>query len=633
VTLVSQAVEMPFSPYRRTHTCGALRPSDVGANVVLCGWVNSYRDHGTGLVFVDLRDRYGLTQVVFEKGESPDALLERGDKVRGEDVIAIEGKVRIRKGGPNAKLETGEIEVVVMRLEMLNKTDNPPFAPDDNADLPNEELRLKHRYIDLRRPNMQKILSKRHRVMQATRRYFDENGFLEVETPILYKSTPEGAREFLVPSRHQPGDWYALPQSPQLFKQILMVSGCDRYMQICRCFRDEDPRADRQAEFSQIDLEMSFVQRDDIMAMMEGFVRRLWKEVVGYDAPPFPRIRYRDAMEKYGIDRPDTRYDLFIQDISEIAAKTDFKVFKDALAKSPDAPKYATRRGVVKAIRVPAGGGAEKLTRKLTDGYSEWIKVFGAGGVAVVKLNAAGVFETGIAKFLEVPGIKEEFIGTLGLKPGDTVLFVADAYGVATKSIGELRQKVARDVGLVPKSGVEGGPWNFLWVIDFPMFERNKDTGKWVASHHPFTAPLPEHQQRFVDASMDDADAIESMLSAGYDMVLNGSEICGGSIRIHDQAVQSKVFALLGLTAEQAKEKFSFLLEALRFGAPPHGGVAFGLDRLVMHLVGTDNIRDVIAFPKTQTGADLMTRAPSAATDAQLKDLHVKSTWVPPPKP
>jgi aspartyl-tRNA synthetase len=610
-----------------------LRPSDVGTEVVLCGWVNSYRDHGTGLIFIDLRDRYGLTQVVFEKGESPAELLERADKLRNEDVIAVEGAVRIRKGGPNPKLPTGEVEVVVTRLELLNKTDNPPFLPDDTLELPNEELRLKHRYVDLRRPTMQRILSTRHRVMQVTRKYFDENGFLEVETPILYKSTPEGAREFLVPSRHQPGDWYALPQSPQLFKQILMVSGCDRYMQICRCFRDEDPRADRQPEFSQIDLEMSFVQRDDVMAMIEGFARRLWKEVAGYDAPPFPRMKYRDAMERYGIDRPDTRYELFITDVSEAAARTDFKVFKDALAKSPDAPRFATRRGVVKAIRIPAGpAGAEKLTRKITDGYSEWIKGFGAGGVAVVKLNPQGAFETGIAKFLEVPGVKEAFIAALALKPGDTVLFVADTYGIATKAIGELRQKVARDIGIVPKPGVEGGPWKFLWVVDFPMFERNKETGKWVASHHPFTAPLPEHQKRFVDASMDDDDAIENMMSAGYDMVLNGSEICGGSIRIHDQAVQSKVFALLGLTPEQAKEKFSFLLEALKFGAPPHGGVAFGLDRLVMHLVGTDNIRDVIAFPKTQTGADLMTRAPSPVTDQQLRDLHVKSTWTPPPR-
>jgi aspartyl-tRNA synthetase len=616
----------------------------VGQNAVLCGWVNSYRDHGTGLIFVDLRDRFGLTQVVFEKGESPDELLERADKLRNEDVVAVEGKIRIRKGGPNAKLPTGDVELVVTRLEVLNKTDNPPFIPDDGQVLPNEELRLKHRYIDLRRPSMQKIVQTRHKVMQVTRRYFDENGFLEVETPILYKSTPEGAREFLVPSRHQPGEWYALPQSPQLFKQILMVSGCDRYIQICRCFRDEDPRADRQAEFSQIDLEMSFVQRDDIMAMMEGFVRRLWKEMSGYEAPPFPRMKYRDALEKYGIDRPDTRYDLFITDISEIAKKTEFKVFQDALAKSPSAPKFAAKRGVVKAMRVP--GGAEKLTRKLTDGYSEWAKGFGTGGIAVVKFLSApasggvgipvvqlpagmpsGVFDTGIAKFLETPAVKESIVRELGLQPGDTVLFAADAYGVATKVMGELRQKVARDIGIMPKPGVEGGPWNFLWVIDFPMFEKNKDTGKWVASHHPFTAPLPEHQQRFLEAGLQDEDAVEGMLSAGYDCVLNGSEIGGGSIRIHDQAVQSKVFALLGLTPEQAKEKFSFLLEALKFGAPPHGGIAFGLDRLVMHLIGTDNIRDVIAFPKTQTGADLMTRAPSQVTEAQMKELHVRSTW------
>ncbi len=615
------------SPYRRTHTCGQLRPANINSTAVLCGWVNSYRDHGN-LIFIDLRDRHGLTQLVFDKDDAASAaILDRADKLRNEDVIAVEGPVRIRIGGANPKLPTGEIELVVKRLEILNKTDNPPFLPDDNTALPNEELRLKHRYVDLRRPSMQKILATRHRVMQATRRYFDENGFLEVETPILYKSTPEGAREFIVPSRHVPGSWYALPQSPQLFKQILMVSGCDRYLQICRCFRDEDPRADRQAEFTQIDLEMSFVQRDDIMAMMEGFVRRLWKDMCGYDVPPLTRMSYRDAMEKYGIDRPDIRYGLEIEDISDIAVKTDFNVFKGALAKEPNAPKFSPRRGVVKALKVP--GGNDKLTRKLTDGYTEFVKGFGAGGCPVVKLNAQGVFETGIAKFLEVPGLKEELIARLGIKPGDTVLFAADTYAVATKAMGELRQKVARDIGVVPPPGAEGGPWKFLWVVDFPMFEKNKDTGKWVASHHPFTAPRADQIDAFVKADVNDADTIEQIVSAGYDLVLNGSEIGGGSVRIHDQSVQSKVFTLLGLSPEQAVEKFSFLLEALRFGAPPHAGIAFGLDRLIMHLSGTDNIRDVIAFPKTQIGADLMTRTPSKVTDQQMKELHVKSTWEP----
>ena len=606
----------------RTHTCGQLRQEHVGATVRLNGWVNSYRDHGD-LIFIDLRDRYGLTQLVFDKGEmaKTPALMEQADKLRNEDVLAIEGSVRIRVGGENPKLATGKVEVMVQTLEVLNKTENPPFLPEDVAKLPNEELRLKHRYVDLRRPRMQQILQTRHRLYQTTRRYFDENGFLEIETPVLYKSTPEGAREFLVPNRHVPGSWYALPQSPQLFKQILMVSGCDRYMQICRCFRDEDPRADRQAEFTQIDLEMSFVRREQIMDMMEGFIRRLWKDVCGIDVPAITRMPYREAMERFGIDRPDTRYGLEIQDISDIAAKTDFVVFKDTLAKEPNRAKFYSRRGVVKAINVP--GGAEKLTRKITDGYTEFAKGFGAGGVAVAKLNAQGAFETGVAKFIEP--VKDELIQRLGIKPGDSLLIVADTYSVCTKTIGELRQKVARDMGLIPKPGAEGGPWNFLWVIDFPMFEKNKDTGKWVAMHHPFTAPRDDQRDLFVNASVDDEEAIESIVSAGYDIVLNGQEIAGGSVRIHDKAVQGKVFQLLGLTPDQAKEKFSFLLEALSYGAPPHAGIAFGLDRLVMNFVGTDNIRDVIAFPKTQIGADLMTGAPSNVTDAQLKDLHVRN--------
>jgi aspartyl-tRNA synthetase len=607
---------------KRTHTCGQPRESDAGKTVTLAGWVNSYRDHGN-LIFIDLRDRYGVTQLVFDREDVPESLIGQADKLRNEDVIAASGLLRIRKGDPNPKLATGKVEVVVKDLEVLNKTENPPFLPEDQGNLPRDEVRLKYRYVDLRRPRMQHILGVRHKVMKATRDYFAENGFLEVETPILYKSTPEGAREFLVPSRNVPGNWYALPQSPQLFKQILMVAGCDRYLQICRCFRDEDPRADRQAEFSQIDLEMSFVQREDIMAMIEGFVRRLWGEVLGVNVPPLRRMTYREAMEKYGIDRPDLRYGLEIQDISDLASRTDFGVFKSALAKGASLPACNSKRGVVKALRIP--GGAEKLTRKMTDGYGEKAKGFGAGGVPVVKVNAQGTFETGIAKFLEP--IKAELFQRLGLKPGDTVLFTSDVYSIATKLMGEMRQWAARDMGIVPEWGKE---WNFLWVIDFPMFERNKDTGKWVAMHHPFTAPREDQVQAFLDASMDDDAAVEGIVSAGYDMVLNGSEIAGGSVRIHDQKVQSKVFALLGLTPEQAREKFSFLLEALQFGAPPHGGIAFGLDRLVMHLVGTDDIKDVIAFPKTQIGADLMTAAPGPVPDEQLKEVHVKSTWTPP---
>ena len=578
----------------------------------MAGWVDSRREHGGALIFIDLRDREGITQLVFDLEDAPKDVVEAAERLRGEDVIAVTGKVRMRDGGSNPRLKTGEIEVVVEKLTVLNKAATPPFHPTDKDSVPNEELRLKHRYLDLRRPKMQEILRTRHKVLQTARRYFDENGFLEVETPVLYKSTPEGAREFILPSRLQPGMWYALPQSPQLFKQILMVAGCDRYMQICRCFRDEDPRADRQAEFSQIDLEMSFVERQDVMAMMEGFVRRLWKDVLGIEVPPLKQMTYYEAMDRYGIDRPDTRYGLEIDDISDLAKRTDFGVFQSALAK---------KGGVVRAIRVP--GGAEKLTRKITDGYQEFVKTFGAGGVPMVKVTAAG-FETGIAKFLEP--IKDELTKKMGLQAGDVVLFGADAYGVAVKALGELRQKVARDMGLVPEWGKM---WNFLWVVDFPMFARDEESKRWVAMHHPFTAPRADQQKAFVDADPNNEDVIGKMVSAGYDIVLNGSEIAGGSVRIHDPAVQSKVFSLLGLTPAQAQEKFSFLLEALKYGAPPHAGIAFGLDRLIMHICGTENIRDVIAFPKTQIGSDLMTGAPSGVTADQLKDVHVASAVKP----
>lgn len=602
--------------FSRTHSCGALRPEHIGVRATLAGWVDSIRDHGEGLIFVDLRDRDGLTQLVLDREDCDPKLLAVAERLRGEDVICASGGVRTRVGGPNPRLATGQVEVVVEALELLNKADTPPFHPTAKEGLANEELRLRHRYLDLRRPRMQDILRMRHRVTKITRDYFDEHGFLEIETPVLYKSTPEGAREFLAPSRLQPGQWYALPQSPQLFKQILMVAGCDRYLQICRCFRDEDPRADRQAEFSQIDLEMSFVKREDIMDMMEGFVRRVWKRALDVDVPPIQRMTYQEAMDRFGIDRPDTRYGLEIVDISDLAAKTDFGVFKSALAKPT---------GVVRAIRAPGGG--EKLTRKITDGYTEFVKTFGAGGAPVTKVVAQGDrlgFDTGVAKFLEP--IREELIARMGLQAGDTILFGADSYAVAVKALGELRQKVARDLGVVPAWGEK---WNFLWVVDFPMFARDGETGRWVAMHHPFTAPREDQRAAFVEADVNDEKTISNIVSAGYDIVLNGSEIAGGSIRIHDRAVQSKVFRLLGLTDEQAQEKFSFLLEALRFGAPPHGGIAFGLDRLIMHLCGTENIRDVIAFPKTQIGSDLMTGAPGPVTPQQLKDLHVANVAPP----
>ena len=582
---------------KRTCTCGDPRKDQAGETITLSGWVNTYRDQGKSLVFIDLRDRYGMTQVIFDGEDTPEEVMELGSSLRREDVISVEGIVRLRDGKPNAKLETGEIELVAQKIEVINRTAKLPILPDDHdADKIGEEHRLRYRYIDLRRPRMQNILALRHKITQFTRNFFTDNGFLEIETPLLITPTPEGARDFIVPSRHQAGQWYALPQSPQIFKQILMIAGCDKYMQICKCLRDEDPRADRQAEFTQIDLEMSFVEQDDVLAIMGEFAKKLFQEVGGIDIGDLPQMSWKDAMNEYGSDRPDIRFDLKLTDVTALASKTDFKVFTEA----------CTAGGSVKAMRVP--GGAEKLTRKMTDGFAEIAKTYGAGGLPVVKYQG-GEFATGVAKFVEP--IKDELVEALGLEDGDIVLFGVGSYRVACTSLGEVRLAVAKVLDLVPEGLFRG-----LWVIDFPMFDWNEDAQRWISEHHPFTAPLASH-----------LDILESdprnCLSSGYDLVINGAELGGGSIRIHTPEVQSKVFELLGLSQEEAEDKFGFLLNALRYGAPPHGGVAFGLDRLVMMMIGTTNIRDVIAFPKTQTGADLMCEAPGKADPAQLEELGI----------
>ena len=592
---------------KRTHTCGQPRAEHAGQTITLCGWVNTYRDQGKGLVFLDLRDREGLCQVVFDLEDVPAEVVSAARGLRREDCIAVRGTLRKRAGDANPRLATGEVELLATEIEVFNKAQDLPILPDEHeAGKINEETRLKYRYIDLRRPRMQQILRTRYKVTKLTRDYFGANGFTEIETPLLIKSTPEGARDFIVPARLHPGQWYALPQSPQLFKQILMVAGCERYLQICRCLRDEDPRADRQAEFTQIDLEMSFVDREDVMQVMGEFARAVWKEILGYDIGAIERMTWWEAMERFGIDRPDLRFGLEIRDISDLVRASDFQVFQAALAK-----KRAGRDGVVKCIRVP--GGSEKLTRKMTDGYTEFVKQFKTGGVAVTKVGAAG-FDTGVAKHLEP--FRAELTKRLGLEVGDTLLIVADHWDTATKALGELRLKVGRDLGLIDDT-----KWKFLWVVDFPMFDWDDEGKRWVAMHHPFTSPNP-----------DQFDLLESdpgrCVSAGYDLVVNGSEIAGGSIRIHRMDVQEKVFKLIGLTQAEAELKFGFLLSALRHGAPPHGGIAFGLDRLVMHLVGTDNIRDVIAFPKTQSGADLMIDAPGPIDEQQITDCGMKMTLI-----
>ncbi|UCF15464.1 MAG: aspartate--tRNA ligase [Phycisphaerales bacterium] len=587
---------------KRTHNCAQLRLDDAGAKVVLAGWVHSYRDHGK-LVFIDLRDREGLTQLVFDPETQPDA-HELARTARCEWVLAAEGVVQPRSEGmANPKLVTGEIEVAVERLEILNTAKTPPFEIDE-ADKTGEELRLVNRYIDLRRPEMHSKLRTRHKVTTLVRDYFDKLGFWEIETPMLAKSTPEGARDFLVPSRLSPNCFYALPQSPQLFKQILMISGVDKYFQIVRCFRDEDPRADRQAEFTQIDVEMSFVDSNDVIAVHSSLVARIWKQILSVDVPlPMRRMSYKEAMDNYGTDRPDLRFDMKLKDICELAKQSTFKVFTATIDNG----------GIVKGLCAPGG---DKYSRSdIEKTLTSFVGDYGAKGLAWAKVKSeSGKLSLlgGCAKFFD-EHLQHQLIERFEAKDGDLLLFVADSEGVANKALAPLRCKLARDLNLYDPKRFE-----FVWVVDFPLFEWNEEQGRYDSLHHPFTCPTEE------DLSKLETDP-GNICSQAYDIVVNGSEIGGGSIRIHNPKVQQKVFDLLNISREQAQQRFGFFLKALEYGAPPHGGIAFGLDRIVMLLTGTENIRDVIAFPKTQRGQCLLTDAPSKVDPGQLDELNLRT--------
>ncbi len=586
----------------RSHYCGALNSGHVGAEVVLCGWTHRRRDHG-GVIFIDLRDREGLVQVVFDPDRAE--VFERAEQVRSEYVLRISGRVRPRpEGTVNPDLPTGEIEVLGTDLEILNASDTPPVQLDAHVADASEEIRLRYRYLDLRRPEMQERLRFRSRVTQALRAFLDQHGFLDIETPILTKSTPEGARDYLVPSRTHPGEFFALPQSPQLFKQLLMMSGMDRYYQIARCFRDEDLRADRQPEFTQLDIETSFMTEDELTGLMEEMIRRLFSEVSGTELPdPFPRMTYAEAIRRFGSDRPDLRVSLELVDVADLMAGVDFKVF---------AGPASDPQGRVVALRLPKGGS---LSRKEIDDYTKFVAIYGAKGLAYVKVNEWAAkgregLQSPILKFLPdatVTGIMER----TGAEDGDLIFFGADKATVVNESIGALRVKLGQDLGLMEEG------WRPLWVVDFPMFEHDSVNNRWVALHHPFTAPK-EDQLGLLETDPG------ACLSRAYDVVLNGTEVGGGSIRIHREAVQRQVFKLLNISDEQADDRFGFLLKALKFGAPPHGGIAFGLDRLVMLMTGAASIRDVMAFPKTQTAACLLTSAPSPVDEDQLKELALR---------
>ncbi len=583
-----------ISERKRTHTCGELRADHIGQDVVLMGWVQTHRDLG-GFRFVDLRDRFGVTQVKFDPAVDA-ALFEQSGALRSEWVVAVAGTVVDRGSNANQNVATGAIEVEVRELAVLNTADVPKFPIRDEVDA-SEELRLEYRFLDLRRRPIQSKIVTRSEVTWAVREYLREQRFLELETPILTKSTPEGARDYLVPSRVHPGEWYALPQSPQLFKQLYMVSGYDRYYQVCRCFRDEDLRADRQPEFTQIDIEMSFIDRDDIYELCEGLVARVWDRILGERLEtPIPRMAYDEAIARFGVDNPDLRYGLELVDASDLAAATDFEVFRAAVAGG----------GQVKGLRVE--GGAD-LSRKRLDEATEFVKRYGAKGLAWFKLGEEG-WSGPATKFLS-PGAQAAFAERFGARTGDALLIVADKPSVVAQSLGQLRKSLAAERGLIP-----AGSWKFVWVTDFPLLERDEEAGRWVAMHHPFTSPRTEDMGLLTT----DPGAVKAR---AYDLVLNGNEIGGGSIRMHDTKLQAQMFELLGIGPEEQQAKFGFLLNALRHGAPPHGGIAFGLDRLVMLLTGAPSLRDVIAYPKTASATCLMTQAPSPVDAGQLRDLGV----------